>query len=120
MGADPRSPSAPEQRAENKPQQWLSQADNFSTSRRVTHQVWVTGALARGPSRSDSLPLGRAAETCSCPLNSHGWKPVGCAGQGRERPQRMPSLLLFSEAEHGDSLAGSGNIGVDIRAIKGQ
>lgn len=78
-----------------------------SPFRHVTHQLWVTGAL-RGPGRSDSLPLGRAAETCPCPLNSHGWKPVGCAGQGRERPQRMPSLLLFSELSMGTPWQGLG------------
>lgn len=38
----------------------------------VTHQVGVTGALAKGQSCSDSLPLGRAAETCPSPLTAMG------------------------------------------------
>lgn len=86
--------------------------------RHVTRQVWVTGGLARGRGCSGSLPGGELLEHSFS--SEEPWAGAGgCAGQGRAA-QKIPNLLLCSGAEHGDSLAGCGNLWVDIRAINGQ
>lgn len=94
--------------------QWLSQADSDQTCNSSGVGHWE---LARGRTRSDSLPRGELLEHKHVPLL---WTAVGGSrglSCSRSSTSENAKSLLFPEAEQGDSLAGCGNLGVHIRAI---